>query len=72
MDQRFLLGELLPGSRRLEDILYLSQLFVRATGVPSVPAIYFRESILLFLGIYLVYFIVTYIGFRRNVEEIER
>lgn len=52
--------------------MYLSQLFVRATGVPSVPAIYFGESILLFLGIYLVYFIVTYIGFRRNVEEIER
>lgn len=53
-------------------IFYLSRLFVRETGVPSAPAIYFGKSILLFLGIYLVYFIVTYIGFRRNVEEIER
>ena len=52
-------------------ILHLSRLFVRATGVPSVPAVYFGESILLFLGIYLVYFIVTYIGFRKNVEEIQ-
>lgn len=41
------------------------------TGVPSAPALYFRESILLFLGIYLVHFVVTYIGFRRNVEEIK-
>ena len=39
------------------------------TGVQTAPAAYFLISSALFFGIYLVYFIVTYIGFCRNVEE---
>ena len=39
------------------------------TGVQAAPATYFLISSALFFGIYLVYFIVTYIGFCRNVEE---
>lgn len=39
------------------------------TGVRAAPATYFLISSVLFFGIYLVYFIITYIGFCRNVEE---
>lgn len=39
------------------------------TGVQAAPATYFLISSALFFGIYLVYFIITYIGFCRNVEE---
>ena len=39
------------------------------TGVQAAPATYFLISSVLFFGIYLVYFIITYIGFCRNVEE---
>lgn len=50
-------------------ILFASRAFVNMTGVPGAVGIYFVRSILLFFGIYLVYFIVTFIGFKRNVEE---
>lgn len=49
-------------------ILQVSEIFVRETGVPTSAGMYFVASIALFFGIYLVYFIVTYIGFKRNVE----
>lgn len=49
-------------------ILFLSGQFVKMTGVPVFPGVFFGRSILLFFGIYLVYFAVTYISFRRNVE----
>ena len=39
------------------------------TGVQAAPATYFLISSALFFGIYLVYFIITYIGFCRNVED---
>lgn len=50
-------------------ILTVSWLFVFNTGVPTAVGGFFARSILLFFGIYLVYFAVTYIGFVRNVEE---
>lgn len=42
--------------------------FVDMTGVPSAPGGFFLQSIALFFGIYLVYFVMTYVSFRRNVE----
>ncbi len=50
-------------------ILLVSNAFVTATGVPVAASRFFLESIALFFGIYLVYFIVTYVGFKRNIEE---
>lgn len=50
-------------------ILFVSERFVTLTGVPALTGSFFFRSILLFFGIYLVYFIVTYVGFKRNVEE---
>ncbi len=50
-------------------ILFVSNAFVAATGVPVAASRFFLESIALFFGIYLVYFIVTYVGFKRNIEE---
>lgn len=48
-------------------ILSLSGPFVKATGVQTSAGIYFAKGMGLFLGIYLVYFIVTYISYKRNV-----
>lgn len=50
-------------------ILFMSRRFVLATGVPANSGKFFLESALFFLGIYIVYFFVTYIGFQRNLEE---
>lgn len=50
-------------------ILFVSKAFVEATGVPAAAGGFFLRSIALFFGIYLVYFTVTYVNFRRNVEE---
>lgn len=50
-------------------ILYVSRIFVEMTGVPASPVKFFARSILLFFSIYLVYFMVTYVSFKRNVEE---
>lgn len=49
-------------------ILYVSKVFVLVTGVPASAGGFFLKSIVLFFGIYLVYFIVTYVGFKRNVH----
>lgn len=50
-------------------ILFISSRFVDMTGVPTFGGAFFVKSIFLFLGIYLIYFAVTYIGFKRNVEN---
>lgn len=50
-------------------ILAVSGGFVRMTGVPTSPGGFFLKSIALFFGVYLIYFIVTYVSFTRNVEE---
>lgn len=49
-------------------ILFMSRRFVEETGVPVPFGSFFIKSIALFFGIYLVYFAVTYIGFKRNLE----
>lgn len=49
-------------------ILFMSGRFVEATGVPVSPLSFFIKGILLFFGIYLVYYAVTYISFIRNVD----
>ena len=49
--------------------VYVGNGFDLYTGVHTSPAIYFLTSAAMFFGIYVVYFIVTYIGFYRNVEE---
>lgn len=50
-------------------ILFASERFVLMTGVPVPKGAFFLKSILLFLGIYLVYFAVTDITFKRNIEQ---
>lgn len=50
-------------------ILFISSRFVSMTGVPASVGGFFTRSIVLFFGIYLVYFVVTYVGFIRNVEN---
>jgi hypothetical protein len=52
-----------------EMIQYMSKNFVIMTGVPVSSGAFFARSVLLFFGIYLVYFVVTYIEFKRNIEE---
>ena len=50
-------------------ILFASEKFVLLTGVPVSAGIFFAESAGLFLGIYVVYFLVTYVRFVRNIER---
>ncbi|MCI8992937.1 MAG: hypothetical protein HFG80_09525 [Eubacterium sp.] len=47
----------------------MSKRFVLAAGVPANSGKFFLESTVFFLSIYVVYFLVTYIGFERNLEE---
>ena len=48
-------------------ILRISKSFIAATGVHTSVFQYFGISISLFFGIYLIYFITTYVGFKRNI-----
>lgn len=50
--------------------VYAGSRFNFYTGVSVSPISFFVLSSALFFGIYLIYFIITYIGFCRNVEEI--
>lgn len=50
-------------------LLFAGDRFVFATGVPVPAGSFFARSIGLFFGIYLIYFVVTYIEFTRNVDE---
>ena len=47
-------------------ILFASDSFIMMTGVPTSVGGFFGKSVALFFGIYLVYFVVTYVEFRRN------
>lgn len=47
---------------------FLSYMFVKYSGVIAPVWSYFGTSVLLFGGVYLVYFIATYVEFRRNVR----
>ncbi|MCI8795402.1 MAG: ABC transporter permease [Dorea sp.] len=46
--------------------VFMSGKFIFYTGIHSVVFYYFFLSFLLFFGIYLLYFITTYVSFRRN------
>lgn len=48
-------------------ILFASDRFIMMTGVPVPVGWFFAKSVGLFFGIYLVYFMLTYIEFKRNV-----
>jgi len=48
-------------------VLFLGRVFTVQTGAATGG--FFLKSIALFFGIYFMYFAVTYIGFRRNVEQ---
>ncbi len=48
-------------------ILFASDSFIMMTGVPTSVGGFFGKSVALFFGIYLVYFVVTYVEFKRNV-----
>lgn len=50
-------------------ILFASDRFIMMTGVPTVVGGFFGKSAALFFGIYLVYFAVTYVEFKRSVER---
>lgn len=49
--------------------VYTGMKFQFYTGVHTGGILYFLMSAALFFGIYLVYFLVTYVGFKRNVEK---
>ena len=49
--------------------LFAGERFVYYTGVPATPVKFYGIALLVFLIIYLGYFIATYIGFTRNLEE---
>lgn len=49
--------------------VYISRKFIFYTGVKTSVLQYFGIAFLLFFGVYAIYFAVTYIGFKRSVEE---
>lgn len=60
----FLAGVLLSGG----ICAYISQAFVAQTGVPDPVWFYFGSAVLIFGGIYLVYFFMTYAEFTNDVK----
>lgn len=48
-------------------ILRISRTFIHSTGVHTNVVQYLGISVLLFFGIYLVYFLATYVEFKRNI-----
>ena len=46
---------------------YIGENFARYSGVTAPAWSYFGLSVLLFTAVYLIYFAMTYIEFRRNV-----
>lgn len=49
--------------------VYMSSRFIFYAGISTPSFQYFGISLLLFAGIYLLYYITTYIGFVRNVNS---
>lgn len=49
--------------------IYAGNQFVRYTGAEGNGMYYFGVSLLITAGIYMIYFVATYIGFRKNVNE---
>jgi len=50
-------------------ILYSGEFFVHNTGVKTMVGAYFGVSVALLFGIYGLYFVATYVLFRRNIGE---
>ena len=50
--------------------IFAGERFTFYTGAAASSLSYFTISALVFMGIYLLYFIATYQGFKRNVEEV--
>jgi hypothetical protein len=48
-------------------ILLVSDIFIRSTGISTMVGYYFGISIVMLLGIYMLYFLATYVLFKRNV-----
>lgn len=53
-------------------VVFISRKFIFYTGVRTSVLQYFGISFGLFFGIYVLYFVATYIGFKRNVENEQR
>lgn len=50
--------------------IFAGERFVHYTGAHSNALSYFGMSVLVFAGVYLLYFAATYLGFKRNVEQV--
>lgn len=50
-------------------VMYIGSKFNFYTGIHTSGGIYFLISAALFFGIYAVYFMITYIGFKQNIEK---
>lgn len=50
--------------------IYAGDRFVFYTGAQSNALYYYGSTVLVFGGVYLLYFAATYLGFKRNVEEV--
>lgn len=65
---------LVPGvvSLALSSIIgiFAGERFVFYTGAHSNFISYYAVSVLVFMGVYLLYFVATYLGFKRNVEQV--
>ena len=59
----FVLGVLLSGIMGL----YISKIFIFYTGIDSSTFNYIGRSVLLFGGLYFLYFVITYVGFKRSL-----
>ena len=51
--------------------LFISRKFIFYTGVETEVFQYFGMSFLLFCGVYVLYFVTTYVQFRQNVENVD-
>lgn len=49
--------------------IFISRKFIFYTGIHTSVIQYFGISFALFFGIYLLYFVATYVGFKRNVTQ---
>lgn len=49
--------------------VYAGNQFVRYTGADGSGIYYFGISVLVSAGVYVLYFLATYIGFKRNAAE---
>lgn len=50
-------------------IIYAGRQFVAYTGIRTRGAFYFCISLFVFLGIYVIYFVLTYLQFEKNIES---